>query len=289
MIHKNKKGAGADLLLEVLLSSIIFFVVVVVLYAIQVPQQEFKAHATVISADGALACETSLTNLLRANSPDGPSYEEWLSNGYMEQNKDQLTNWTGNVSQIFNRTFSADMWNLIVTLPNSTVYINLSEITKGSDLEKFGCTAYAPLPVVYMKAFCFWSDTKENKQNGDAVDFKTPDGDVSCKLALSPGDPSAEPVGGEVGLGYDKTHCNLDYKQSSKSLFQDDLPTSVENTPDFLDSLILPILVNGKVPYEITVQETEDGVKANVTLAKRTLIQDCALHVTLTTTNVSSK
>jgi hypothetical protein len=181
------------------------------------------------------------------------------------------------------------MWNLIVTLPNNTVYVNLSEITKGSDLEKFGCTSYVPLPVAYMKNICFWSMVKEGVQDEDYVTFKTPDGNVTCKVALKPGDFSAEEVGGEVGLVYDKERCHLDYKRSTESLFEDDLPTTIENIPEFLDILTLPILVNGKVPYEITVQETEDAIKANVTLARRTLIQDCSLHATLTTTNVSAK
>lgn len=279
IIQKNRKGAGADLLLEIVLSSIVFFVVTIIMFGLQIPQQTFHATAHVISADASIACEMSLTNLMRANSSLGITYNDWLMNEYVQGNN--LGNWKTDVGKVFDRALSPGMWDLNITLPNGTVILNTSAITKNRE-GIFTCMYYVPYPAAYSQYFCFPNiPVDKDVTNGKKAPFKTPDGNVNCTITITPGTTDTP---GKLGLQPDVINCNLDL--TAKASFEEDLQSSVNNYPDFNDSISLPLIVNGS-NYEITVTETVEGTKADVSLVKRSLLSDCSLHAILRTTNVS--
>ncbi len=279
MLHKNRKGSGADLLLEIILSSIIFFIIVIFLFAIRAPQQLLRAEASVVSADAAMSCELSLTNLLRANSSEGISYNDWLINSYVANDKAKMDSWKANVKSILDKTLSDGYWNLTVTNNTGKSILSAGQIKEGSKVDLFGCSAYVPYPAVYTKIYCFWSGVKDNAINDDKVKFDTPDGTVNCQVIET---------ADRIGFVRESTTCNLDLKQSQISPFLEDLPSSVENDPNSLDEFTLPILVGG-VSYKIKIAETQEASKVSVSMSKRALAQDCSLSVSLLTTNVSAE
>ena len=276
MIAKNKKGAGADLLLEIILSSIIFFVVIAFLFMANIPQVKLKATAHVISADASLACELSLTNMLKTNSSKGITYEEWLINSFTSNSS--LDPWKNEVKGLFDTALSAGQWDLNITKPDGTSVLSSGSITEGKDIDIFPCSFWVPYPVAYSKYFCAWSQS-QNKVNEESADFATDDGDVSCVIIDN---------GDEIGINPGKD-CKLNL--DAPSIFAEPLPSRIEDDIEFAgDSLTLPINVGAKnIPYEITMQELSEKQTGNVsvTLTKRNTLQDCALWLTLRTTNVS--
>jgi len=279
ILYKNKKGAGADLLLEIIISSILFFVIVLILFGIQVPQMKLNAAAHVVSADAALGCEVSLTNLLKADSPNNDvTYSDWLINSYLTENQTELNYWTDNVTSIFTKTFASGYWNMSITLPNGTnITPLLGEITHGTKYDIFNCKTFIPYPAAYMQYYCYPEIPSQEAVNGETKIFRTPDGDISCTFIIN-----------NEKVGIEPSTCSLDLRQSQKSMFADDLANYVDNDESTLNVLSLPLLVDKRIPYEITVQETEEASKVTVSLEKRALIEDCALHLTLMTTNISA-
>jgi hypothetical protein len=270
MPHKNRKGAGAELLLEIILSTIIFFVVIIVLFAVKLPQLEINAKAHVISADAAVSCELSLTNLLRSTNLEGLSYNDWLVNSYF---KKDLVSWQSNVSKVLDTTFSPGYWNLTVNLANGT---NITPVLGGiteEGLGVFSCVTSVPYPVEYMKYFCLWNKTESGLYNEQSVNFTTPDGSADCTILVSP------------DFGVKAKTCNLDL--TAKNVFEENFPNTISNTPGILNKITLPVLING-AHYEITINETTEGKQVSVALAKRTSIEDCSLHVKLGSTNISA-
>jgi len=276
---KNKKGAGADLLLEIIISSILFFVIVLILFGIQAPVMKLNAAAHVVSADAALGCELSLTNLLKADSPNSDvTYSDWLVNSYLTGNQTELNYWTGNVTSIFTKTFDSGYWNLSITLPNGTnITPLLGEITHGTKYDVFNCKTFVPYSAAYTQYYCYPEIPPQEATNGETRTFRTPDGDISCTFIIN-----------DKKIGIEPTTCSLDLYQSQKSIFADDLVSYIDNDDSTLNVLALPLLIDKRIPYEITVQETEEASKVAVSLVKRALIEDCALHLTLMTTNISA-
>jgi hypothetical protein len=275
LMQRNRKGSGADLLLEIILSTIVFFIVVVFLFGIQAQKQVINAEAHVLSADSALACEMSLVNLLRSNSPvAGLSYEEWFMNSYMSQDAVNLANWKSNVSLIFdNKVFAPGDWELNVTLSDGTVLHKIGEIKDIDKKQPFGCTYYMQFPQVYSSYYCF-TDIPAKKITGTTgtAEFNTPEGaKVSCKVDVTP----------DLKVTKSKD-CALDLTPSE---LEEEIDNYIANTEE-LDSITLPLIVNS-MHYEITVEETVEKSEASVKLEKRSSIEDCSLHINLMTTNIT--
>jgi hypothetical protein len=283
MINKTKKGAGADLLLEIILSSIIFFIITIIMFGLQIPKQQFHANAHVISADASVACEMSLTNLMRANSSLGINYNDWLINEFIQGNDLSKSIWKKEVEKTFNDALSDGMWDLNITWPNGTLILNSGAITKNK-AEIFTCMYYAPYPAAYSQYFCFPNiPAIKDVTDGKKASFNAPDGKVECIISITSG---TEETPGKLGLQTGVTNCNLDL--TAKTVFEENLQPFVDNYPDINDTITLPIVVGG-ANYEITVAETVEGTTADVSLVKRSLTSDCSLHVILRTTNVSSQ
>ena len=277
---RNKKGSGAELLVEIIVSSIIFFVIVVFMFAVQLPQMELKAAAHVVSADAAMACELSLTNMLRANSSTGITYSDWLTNEYLQGKNLGSSSWKTEVEKIFDTSFSKGEWDLVIS--HEAKHMSLAMFGKIDDADKrefdiFSCTSFVPLQAAYSQFYCYWSGKKYGKDS-QTVSFSTPDGDVNCIIIY---------IDQNLGLESGVETCGLDLEP--KTVFDDLLPSQIEEDPNYVgDSIILPIKVSN-VPYDIIVKEVSaKPANVSVTLTKRALIQDCALAVTLRTTNVSA-
>lgn len=278
MINSVKRGS-ADLLLEIIISSILFFVIVIILFGIQAPVMRLNAAAHVVSADAALGCEMSLTNMLKATSPKGITYSDWLMNSYLADNKPEIDSWSTNVKNIFDKTFQSSYWNMSITLPNGTnITPMLGDITHGTKYDIFNCETYIPYPVAYMRYYCYPEIPPQEAVDGQTLTFKTPEGvDISCTFIIN-----------NQKIGIEPNTCSLDLKQSQKSIFAEDLQSYIDNDASTFNVLVLPVLVSKKIPYEITVQETEEASKVLATLEKRAIIEDCSLHLTLMTTNISA-
>jgi hypothetical protein len=269
----NKRGA-ADLLLEIILSTIIFFVIVVFIFAVRVPQLEFQARATVVSSDAALACETSLTNLLRTER-DSVTIAQTIADKFIQEN---ISDVSPVIKNIFDRSFSDKRWELSIELPNGTSILDVGEVTAGQF--PFTCVSYVPLPAEYNEKVCFWSLKQEAFDGSESI-FEAPHGRVGCQIVDTVD---------RLGIVPNRDTCNLNIK--AESIFVEPPSPAVTNDPLLADSVTLPLLVNG-INYEITVSENADaqenelpGVFAE--LKRRTLINDCSLAVVLTTTNVSA-
>jgi hypothetical protein len=277
MILRNRKGTAAHLLLEILVCSIIFLIISVFLFGAHAPKQILQLHAHVESADAALNCELSLANLLRAKSSQGLSYSNWLMDSYARYDagtSDTLDSWRNEVKTTFDKVFSAGKWSLNLSLPNGTRILTAGGIDK-KYMNVRDCLALVPFSTSDMKSGCIWSNTTIGK-HGKIAGFGAPENDVKCqvvndgqRLGLSPG-----------------ADCNLQLRPASE--FEEALPSTIENDPDVLDSLTLPILVGeagkAKVLYEITVEEqAEQAEEVLVTLTRRALLRDCALNITLQT------
>jgi hypothetical protein len=265
-----KKKGGADMLMELALSTIIFFVIVFFLFGINIPKQKLNACAKVVSADAALACETSLMNLMKATSPDGTTYADFLMNSQI--NKD-TTAWEKNVTRIFDKVLEVGDWEMNVSLPNGT---DIMPALGGITTEQLGCSYIVPYPMALMKKNCGYSETQVPKTQD--VTFSTPDGDTTFTIT---DDSSYLSV-------VCKTNCNLDL--ASKSDFQENLQNKVPNSAN-ADSITLPVLIKG-TSYTIDVEELTDAngkVKSgvNATLMHGTTLKDCGLTVTLKTTNIT--
>ena len=279
MAVKINKGRGsADLLLEIVLSAIIFFIVTIIIFGLQLPKQEFKARAQVVSADSSVACELSLINLMRAQSSQSINYNDWLINTQV-QNAD-LSAWQAEVRNYFDKAFStADRWDMNVTLANGTTLLNMGKINEDTPEEAiFTCMYYVPYPAAYSKYFCFpdIQEAKDLTSSNKIAKFKAEGEDVECTISIKP----------RLEIKEDVTKCKLDL--IAKNPFEEDLLYFIDNTPDVNDTLILPIKVAG-TNYEIILYETIDQSMANAALVKSSLLKDCSLHVILRTTNISAQ
>ncbi len=279
--NKSRKGS-ADLLIEIIFSAIVFFVVTIIVFGLQIPQQEFKARAIVVSADSAVACDLSLTNMLRANTSTGITYSDWLMNEYVvgnDINASASGSWKSIMAGYLDQTFSSGKWVMNITLPNGTVLLNMGELKGNPPLEAiFTCMNYVPYPAAYSQYFCF-PDIPEftDITSGNKIaKFKTPEGeDVECVINIKPRL--------EVKAA---AKCKLDL--AAKNPFEEDLLYYIENTDGLNDSITLPITVANS-DYTITVYETVDGLKANAILRRSSLLEDCSLHAVLKITNISAQ
>ncbi|MCX6774539.1 MAG: hypothetical protein NTY99_00415 [DPANN group archaeon] len=272
-----KKRGGADLLMELALSTIIFFVIVFFLFGINIPKQQLKACASVVSADAALACETSLTNLMKAASSDGTKYSDFLMNSWIS---DDTKTWQKNVASVFNKVFGSGDWEVEVLLPNGT---NVTPTLGGISTQQLGCNYTVPFPAALLKKDCGYAETQVPKivTSPTDVSFDTPDGNVTFTITDD-----------ETSLGVDCTataNCKLDLEP--KSIFGERIPSTIPNDPSIADSITLPVLIQG-APYVIDVEELTDAngnVKSgfNATLTHSALLKDCGLTVTLKTTNAT--
>jgi hypothetical protein len=265
---KGKRG-GADLLVELVLSAILFFVIVFFLFGIYIPQQELKACARVVSADAALACETSLNSLLRADSPDGTNYADWLMNSWI---KNDTKDWQGNVTNIFYDSLGAGDFELQVFLPNGTnAFPKLGKITT----DQLGCTYAIPFPVALLNKYCSYSDSKTATVS--PVNFSTPDGNASF-IIYDDGQLGADTTCGD--------NCKLDLEP--KSIFEERLQNKIPNNASEPDSMALPVKIKGSA-YELTIEELTplNTFNVNVTLVRSTALQDCGLNVALKTINMT--
>ncbi|MGC8885477.1 MAG: hypothetical protein ACP5KK_03230 [Candidatus Nanoarchaeia archaeon] len=259
MNKQNCKKGAADMLLELVFSTIIFFLVVVFLFGVKGPSLKINAHATVISADAAYSCEISLINLLRttSNLPD-ITYGEWLSYSGLDGDWE---NWKGNVTSLLDNGFGNGNWNLTVIDYTGTKIktfgsFNPKDKIKGK--EYFSCSAYVPIKPNELGANCNWSGTEEGSP-GVTVKFSTPDGDCNVILETS----------GKIGVSKCKDICTCDKKPS------------VEDDPDTLDFVEAKVSMNN-IPYVLYILETDEtNNKVNVTLSKRAKIDECAYLVNL--------
>jgi len=272
-LRMNRKGA-AELLLEIILSTVIFFVIIVFIFAIKVPQLEFTARATIVSSDAALACETSLTNLLRTERDD-VTIAQFMADSFI---LDKMSDIPPPIERIFNKAFSQGRWEMNVSLPNGTTILNISKVQQGQF--PFSCTSYIPLHAEYNEKICFYTET-QGKFDGETAEFQTPEGAaVSCRIIDNE----------KLGIVPDRNTCNLNTQVTS--VFEEPPESTITNDLQFADTLTLPILV-GKANYELALEENSDELGNElqgvaVTLTRRALIQDCSLAVTLTTTNISA-
>lgn len=275
-IKNNTKRGSADLLLEIIFSAIIFFVITIILFGLRLPQQEFQAMAHVISADAAVSCELSLTNLMRANTSAGITYNDWLMNTYVTGG--DLKDWKKDVEGYFNNAFSLERWDMNITLPNSTSLLGMGKIKDGTpEDEIFTCMFYAPYPAAYSQYFCFPTIPEATSlTQGKTAIFKAEGTDVKCKINIKP----------RLEIAEDPVNCKLDL--AAKNPFEEDIPYFIDNTLGMNDTLTLPIKVAG-AEYEITLYEIVDGSTANARLIKRSLLEDCSLHIILRTTNISAQ
>ncbi|MEM4247770.1 MAG: hypothetical protein QXH80_00735 [Candidatus Nanoarchaeia archaeon] len=269
------RKASMDLFLEIVLSSVIFFIIVIILFAVRIPQQELKASAHVVSADAALACEMSLTNILSAKSSQGIQYSDWLMNSFIARNQTKLDAWGSEIKKVLDKTFSEGGWSLNVTQPNGTSVVSVGKITKGLDEDLFSCEFFVPFQAAYSQFYCFWSNAK-NGTDSQTLSFDTPDGNVKCTIIAN---------GQYLGLK-DEDDCKL--KLEPQGLFGEVPESRIEDNPDIMDDLVLPMSINN-IPYEAFVQQTEKntGGKISVAISKRAFIEDCSLGVLLQTTNTS--
>jgi len=267
MIFSNKK-AGADLLMELVLSAIIFFVIVFFLFGISTPKLELDACARVVSADAALACETSLNNLLRADASNGLTYADWLMNS---QIKNETNNWEKDVSNTLQDTFGAGNFELQVFLPNRAALFSkpLGKITT----LQFGCNYTIPFPIVLLDKYCSYFESKTATTS--PVDFSTPDGTASFTIY----DDSTW-LGADIKCG---DNCELDL--TPKSIFEETLQNKIPNTAE-QDIIYLPVKILGTT-YELAIEENPplNTFNVKVTLARSTALQDCGLTVSLKTIN----
>lgn len=270
MIFSNKRG-GADLLVELVLSAIIFFIIVFFLFGINIPQQQLKACARVVSADAALACETSLNNLLKSDSPDGTNYADWLMNSWI---KNDAKGWKGNVSNLLQDTFGAGDWELNVYLPNGAeVFPKLGNITT----EQLGCAYTIPFPVALLDKSCGYSKTKTSAVS--KVDFSTPDGDANFTIHDS------SDFGADLGC---EDKCQLDVEP--KNDFEERIQNIIPNDASVQDVIVLPVKISG-TSYELTIEELTplNTFNVNVTLARSAALQDCGLTAVLKTINMTDE
>jgi hypothetical protein len=268
-----KKRGGADMLMELALSTIIFFVIVFFLFGINIPKQQLNACAKVVSADAALACETSLMNLMKATSPDDTTYSDFLMNSWI--NKD-TTAWEKNVTKIFDKVLEVGNWEMNVSLPNGT---DIMPALGGITTEQLGCSYIVPYPMALMKKNCSYSETQVPKTQD--VTFSTPDGGTTFTIT---DDTSYLSV-------VCKANCSLDL--ASKSIFQESIPNKIPKNTAIANSIALPVLIKG-ASYMIDVEELTDangnvksGFAVNATLAHSAALKDCGLTITLKTTNIT--
>jgi hypothetical protein len=262
------KRGGADLLVELVLSAIIFFVIVFFLFGIYIPQQQIKACARVVSADAALACETSLNNLLRADSPAGTNYADWLMNSWLNKS---TKDWEKDVSGVFADSLGAGDFELQVFLPDGTGLFPkpLGKITT----EQLGCNYTIPFPVILLKNNCGYSETQTPITQD--VSFVTPDGAADFTIYDD----------GQLGVDCKET-CELDLEP--KSIFEERRSNKIPNSAAEQDSIKLPVKIKGST-YELTVEELTplNTFNVKVTLARSTALQDCGLTVFLKTINMT--
>ncbi|MEM2873924.1 MAG: hypothetical protein QW063_00490 [Candidatus Nanoarchaeia archaeon] len=259
-----KSRGSADLLLEIVISTIIFFIVVIVLFGIRLPQLEYRAHATVYSVDSALVCSTTLTNLLRTEE-NGIPISEFLSRGsYDDFNK--------TVTKLLDSVFTeSGGWDLAIVLPNGTSILNIPKLKATSYAP---CKAFVPFNTTYTQTSCLWSKTLHDIQHNNDISFESPDGKIVCTIIND---------GTQFGVRTGSKDCPLDLKP--KTLFEESLPATIEDSTDCvnakncLDTISLPLNIKG-IQYELTLTETSEE-KADVTLARAPLIDNCGLTVML--------
>ena len=277
---KGQEGGGGELMLEIILSTVVFFVVLIVLFAINIPQQELKAVASVISADAALACDMSLVNLLKSDSGNG-NYGEFLINSNMKLAGDNtaLNSWKDGAKSIFDKTFSDGMWDMSVTNQLDSVVATLGRISD-EKLTVFSCKTYVPLPESIARD-CWWSETtpapeEQNFGDGDTATFSTPGGhNVECEIIARD-----KKIGIVEGASGDV--CELMLNADGE-----EISNTIEDTED-LDEIVLPIDVAGK-NYAITITEIDEGGnKVSAKLKRDAKIKECSLTIGLRTTNVSA-
>jgi len=280
-----KKG-GADLLVELVLSSIIFFVLVFFLFGVEIPKQQVQACAKVVSADAALTCEVSLNNLLRSVSLEGIKYSDSLVNNWinLQKNPRALDAWKGNVTKLFNGAFGADEWQLDILVANGSSIATLGRISTNQQ----GCFYTVPFPPSLLEKTCGYKETKQlpatsaviaarqgAAMGANNIMFSTIDGEVSCEV-----------IDSNEFLGVRSCSGGI---IKEKSIFEEPQPTTVQNDPEVADSITLPLEISG-LQYELTVAEQKDragnallGFSVNVELAKKESLQNCGLTVRLKT------
>lgn len=261
MMRNIKKGA-ADLLLELVFSTIIFFIIVAFLFGVKGPSLRINANANVVSAETSFSCDISLANLLRSPSPNGLTYSEWLS--YTDANDD---NWKGNVSALLNSVFGENNYNLTVYDLSQQKFSIGKYNSKGKveNKEFIRCLAYVPLKANVLLANCNWSQTEEGKKPNDKISFSSPDG--SCNVTLE--------NTGYIGITSSEG-CEIVSKQ-----------TKLEDLDHTLDSIEVDLTI-GSNPYTLFITETNESKnEMNVTLSKRAKISECSYLVTLTIANIN--
>ncbi|MEM2954645.1 MAG: hypothetical protein QW625_01675 [Candidatus Nanoarchaeia archaeon] len=270
---KITKKATADLLVEVIISTIIFFLIITFLFVVQLPQLRIKAAATVVSADTALSCDVSLTNLLRTHyAVNGLDFATYLSINFedIENNENMQKEISNNVSKIFDNVWGSQSWELNISLPKKNISIGKMK----ESLANFTCNAYVPLPPYFLEKNCKWSNSSLEAK-GNSVEFKTPDG--TCSFKLDDSDI------GVVSKSFED--CEVAPLPPFSIMAEQ---TLVVNDSASLDFIYLPLLIKNR-HYTLFINETNENLnELNVTLTKDLLPEDCAIKLTLATTaNIS--
>jgi hypothetical protein len=188
----SKKGAGAALMLEIVLATIIFFVVLTLVFAYDIGDQTIIATAVVTSPDSIQACNKALNSFLKSeDSTTGLENYELLVKDYM--NEPVYSNSILAAQNFFEKAYGTNNYSLKVYHKlNPVIDLGSTQV-----VNPFTCHTIVPLPIVGLSYECTFIETVSISPEGP-VEFQTPSGTASCNILNTLTFSSDEP--GELGI-----------------------------------------------------------------------------------------